>query len=84
MPRPPRQTVRLVDLVGPQEAAEALGVDQETFRKWRSRYPDLPQPVKVTGGMGLWLRSDLVRWRERGGGPKRGPSPMPAYGNVTR
>jgi predicted DNA-binding transcriptional regulator AlpA len=83
----PHQTVRLDDIVGPREAAEALGIDQETFRKWRRRFPDMPKAVKVTGGMGLWLRSELLRWREHGGGPKRKappaaepPSPGPAPG----
>ena len=77
MTRPPGRTVKLADLVGPQEAADELGIDQETFRKWRRRYPDLPAPVKVTGGTGLWLRTELVRWRANGGGPKRGLSPVP-------
>ena len=75
MTRPDGRTVKLADLVGPQEAAEALGVDHETFRKWRQRYPDMPAPVKVlAGGTGLWLRPELTRWRAEGGGPKPRPT----------
>ena len=76
MTRPDGRTVKLADLAGPQEAAEALGVDHETFRKWRQRYPDMPPPVKVlAGGTGLWLRPDLIQWRTEGGGPKPRTSP---------
>jgi len=64
----------LADLVGPREAATALGIDLATWRKWRERY-DLPGPVLVLSGQGVWSRRELLRWRERGGGPRPRRSP---------
>jgi len=63
--------VRLADLVDLAEAASALDVDADTFRKWQQRY-DVPRPVKRVGTAGLWLRSELTAWREAGGGPQLG------------
>lgn len=66
----------LADLVGSREAAGALGIDLTTWRKWRERY-DVPGPVLVLSGQGVWSRRELLSWREKGGGPKPRRKPEP-------
>ena len=42
------------------QAAQAIGVSVETFRRWRKE-AKLPQPLKV-GGHNFWLERDLEQW----------------------
>ena len=56
------------ELIDAQGVAELLGLSQRnTVSSYQRRYEDMPRPV-VDLGRGrckMWLRPDIVRWRDR-------------------
>lgn len=50
-----------LDLVGPQEVAERLGVQRETVHRWRVRGV-LVDPEWVISGVPLWRWQTVHRW----------------------
>ena len=59
------------DILDTTEVAEVLRLSPETgrntVRQYRRRYGDFPEPVLIKGGGRclLWLRSEIVAWRDR-------------------
>jgi len=50
-----------LDLVGPTEIAEMLGVSRGTAFRYIAR-PDFPEPVARVGRTTVWNREDVERW----------------------
>jgi glutathione-regulated potassium-efflux system ancillary protein KefG len=60
-------TVRTEDLVDAQEVAELLGLShRNSVSTYLHRYDDFPRPVieRGAGRTRLWLRKDVVSWRQ--------------------
>jgi predicted DNA-binding transcriptional regulator AlpA len=54
----------VLDLLGPPEIADALGVSRRTAWRYLER-PDFPEPVAQVTSKRLWLREDVEAWAER-------------------
>jgi predicted site-specific integrase-resolvase len=52
-------------LVSAREAAELVGVDEETWRRW-DRAGRTPQAVRPTSGCTRWKVTDLQDWISAG------------------
>jgi predicted GIY-YIG superfamily endonuclease len=52
-----------VDVVGPKEMAERLGVQHETVHKWRYRQV-LPEPALILSGTPMWEWETIKEWWE--------------------
>lgn len=62
-----RRQVYVDDITDTRGAADILGLAQsDTVHKYRRNYPDFPQPLLNLGAGRciLWLRTDLLAWRE--------------------
>jgi glutathione-regulated potassium-efflux system ancillary protein KefG len=61
-------TVDTDDLIDSQEVADLLGLShRNSVSTYLRRYDDFPRPVVERGGgrTRLWLRTDIVTWRDR-------------------
>ena len=60
--------VELDDLIDAHDVARLLGLAQaNSVHLYQRRYPDMPRPVLDRGGRRarLWLRSEVLAWKER-------------------
>lgn len=58
----------MTDLVGAAEIAQRLGLAHpQTVHKWRSRYPDFPEPVARLRQALVWAWPDVEAWARRTG-----------------
>ena len=62
------RTAKLTDYVKTAEAAEILGVAQNTLRKWAAR-GDIPMHRKPANGYRLFKRSDLEKFLKKAAKP---------------
>ena len=56
------------DLIDSQIVAEILGLaHRNSVTTYLRRYPDMPRPIVELGEgrVRLWLRSEIVQWKER-------------------
>lgn len=56
--------VEVLDLVGPVEVAERLGVPRGTVRQWRWRKV-MPEPLAICSGVPVWHYPTIAAWYER-------------------
>lgn len=76
------RTTAALDLVGPREIADRLGVARGTVRQWRWRGV-MPAPLAIVSDVPVWHYPDIEVWyearRERLGATRRpDASPPPA------
>ena len=62
------RTTKLTDYVKTAEAAEILGVAQNTLRKWAAR-GDIPMHRNPANGYRLFKRSDLEKFLKKAATP---------------
>ncbi len=62
----PQGDVPPLDVVGPQEVADRLGVQRATVDRWRQRGV-LPEPTWQLAGGPVWLWGDVAAWARRTG-----------------
>jgi predicted DNA-binding transcriptional regulator AlpA len=60
----PASLAAVLDLLGPPEIADALGVSRRTAWRYIDR-PDFPEPAAQVSGKRLWKRRDVERWSKR-------------------
>lgn len=53
----------MIDLVGPIEMADRLGVQRDTVHKWRYRRV-LPEPLMTLSGTPIWEWETIWQWAE--------------------
>jgi predicted DNA-binding transcriptional regulator AlpA len=54
------------DLLDTEDVAALLGLSsRRSVSVYRSRYADFPAPHITRGRCVLWLRADIVDWRDR-------------------
>lgn len=55
-----------LELVGPAEIAERLGVQRETVHQWRHR-EIMPEPGWTISGVPIWEWSVILEWAQATG-----------------
>ncbi len=56
----------LMDLVGPNEIADMLGVKRQTVYVWRNRRL-IPEPEWTVSGSPIWQRKTVEKWAKETG-----------------
>lgn len=51
----------MIDIMGPQEVAELLGVKAVTVRTWRSKGM-MPDPDMIVSRVPIWTSGTIIRW----------------------
>ncbi len=51
-----------LDVVGPHEIAEWLGVSRQRVHQWQRDLEDFPAPAAELAAGRIWYRSDIEAW----------------------
>ena len=51
-----------VNLVGPAEIGELLGVDANTVNVWKARHQQFPSPVRRLRSGDIWDKREVIAW----------------------
>lgn len=56
-----------LELMGLKETADLLGVSKQAAANYYLRHADFPQPVAELACGKIWLKQDIVAWKQRRG-----------------
>lgn len=51
----------MLDIMGPQEVADFVGVKEQTVRSWRTKGL-LPEPDRMISRVPIWSAGRIIRW----------------------